>query len=86
MKVAIFAGLLSLAMISPVYAGCGMCGDDKPHDKHDSAEHAAHSGKMCPMHGEKNEVLLEAAKELKKSNPELASELEAMAKNCCGGH
>ncbi len=82
MKTLLLAGLLSLSLVAPVYAGCGACGMD--HGKESDA--GTHAGKMCPMHGEKNATLIEAADALEKSHPELAKELKHMADHCCGGH
>ncbi len=72
--------LLSLALAGPVYAHCGQCGVEGGKDA------AAHSGKQCPMHAEKNTVLSDAAKALETSNPGLSAKLNDMASKCCGSH
>ena len=72
--------VLSLVLAGHVYAHCGTCGVGEP--KHA----AAHSGAYCPMHGEKNAVLMDAAEALESSNPDLSAKLNDMASNCCSGH
>lgn len=42
-----------------------------------------HAGANCPMHAEKNKVLLDAAKALEGTNAELAGKLKDMAAKCC---
>jgi len=83
MKAWILAGILSLGFASSALAHCGSCGVEGDHSKKGGEVHA---GAHCPMHGEKNAVLNEAAAALEASNPELASKLKDIATNCCGGH
>ncbi len=72
--------VLTLALAGSAFAHCGTCGVG------DAKGGAAHSGAQCPMHGEKNAVLTEAAKALETSNPDLAAKLNDMSAKCCGGH
>lgn len=46
----------------------------------------AHSGAQCPMHGEKNAILTEAATALEGTNADLAAKLKDLAATCCGKH
>lgn len=83
MKSVISAVVLSLAIATSAFAHCGKCGMEGEHKQEAGA---AHSGVQCPMHGEKNAVLTEAAAALEGSNPELAAKLKDFAAKCCGGH
>ncbi len=81
MKKLFAVALLSLVLAGQVYAHCGKCGVEGGKDAA-----AAHSGKQCPMHAEKNAVLSEAAKALETSKPDLSAKLNDMASKCCSGH
>lgn len=84
MKLGLIVGIVSLMLASPAFANCGHCDKDAHGHKEGAAE--VHTGVQCPMHAEKNAVLLDAAKALETSNPGLAGKLKAMAANCCEGH
>lgn len=82
MKRVVIAGIVSLLLASPALANCGHCDLDKAKAHADGA----HAGAQCPMHGDKNAVLLDAAKALETSHPELAGKLKDLAAHCCGEH
>ncbi len=84
MKLGLMTGIVSLMLTSTAFAHCGHCGKEAQGHAEGGAQ--IHAGAQCPMHGEKNAVLLEAAKALETSNPDLAGKLNAMAASCCGGH
>lgn len=85
MKKFIGVVVLSLALAGSAWAHCGMCGVGGEKAKGHAAA-GEHAGASCPMHGEKNATLLEAAGELEVSKPELAAKLKDMAAHCCGSH
>lgn len=84
-----------LALSMPAFAHCGKCGMDGDHAAEAAAAapadaaavapaaEAAHMGANCPMHAEKNKVLLDAAKALEGTNADLAAKLKDLAAKCC---
>ena len=83
------AGLMVLALSVPAFAHCGKCGMDGDHAAEAAAAApaeataTAHAGADCPMHAEKNKVLLDAAKALEGTNADLAAKLKDLAAKCC---
>ncbi len=84
MKRVMIAGIVSLLVASPAFANCGHCG--KGAQGQTAGAEEVHAGAQCSLHGEKNAVLLDAAKALETSHPELAGKLKDLAAHCCGEH